>query len=101
MQYLFSQDVREAWEDGSYESAFQRARMLLEEKDLEAGLRLTIATIEQDLVLYDALAARWIAQVYEAKHFPRHHFGWAAYRFDEAREPLRRDSAENLFKLLR
>ncbi len=99
MQFLLSKEVRQAVEDGSYEAAFEEARGVAE-LELARGLEAVMATAETNLVLYDALAARWIVAAFEERRFPLHYLGWGAMRFQENLEPGRY-TAEALEGLLK
>jgi hypothetical protein len=93
-------EVRKALEEGTYPRAFETAAVVLDGLTLREWLDLTLDELEGgDPVLYDALAARWIAIAQLQGRASLNGVWWLAGRFEEIINPVRRETAE-LYKVV-
>jgi hypothetical protein len=86
--------VRRALEEGSYPRAFKKAEAELDGLTLREGLDRVLSELDGgDLVLYDALAARWTALAQLQGRASLNGVFWIAGRLEEIIDPVRRETA--------
>jgi hypothetical protein len=97
---LLGSNVREALKAGTYGPAFDEARRLLLHVDLAEALDRTLAVVDTDPILYDAMAVVWIVLAIEDRRMTLHHVGWAVENFEMERETRTRAGGAHLRGLL-
>lgn len=94
MQHTLDGAVRRALEEGTYPRAFEAAAVALDGLTLREGLDRALSELDGgNLVLYDALTARWTALAQLQGRASLNGVFWVAGRFEEIIDPVRRSTA--------
>ncbi len=100
MQHVLEAQIRRSRIDGSYAIAYEVAGEELDGLAPAEALRKTLAAVEVDAILFDAMALHWISAGIIEGRLSLHDVGWTADRFDEVRGSGRRDSAERALRMM-